>query len=385
MSSNSRRALAPRSSMRAHAQILSARVGSSAVSSTPVTRDTSSTLEMPAVSVQPASCDTVLHHNASTTTRSLQRVNYSTSTTTRTRDFILEQTSIVLIRLTVNSKSGDNPSAASSSPRSVRLILRHNYQENHEVSSTEQLDTCSPPSISSTTFKLKLKLRSMNAKFTLHNPASSSAASTGGFKRRSSEAFSDDYSTDYDTYPNVRVQPLPNDSTDPTAESRTVASSRAKRASTAHKNNNHDDDSDFDAADEKESSSLRSSPTVLFSTSLKRSERMLDPKNPEHATLIAAAPKAGSEYYDSEAEDLPGPIKDTTKPHLFRNVKWGALATDYTDPTAFPTEPELYVPPVLHQPPSSLTPPTARNSSPAASNCSPTARPSTKSTNSSSA
>jgi hypothetical protein len=76
---------------------------------------------------------------------------------------------------------------------------------------------------------------------------------------------------------------------------------------------------------------------------------MLDPQNPEHAALIAAASKAGSEYYDSDAEDLRGPVKDTTKPHLFRNVKWGPLATDYTVPTAFPTEPELYVLAILHQ------------------------------------
>lgn len=80
---------------------------------------------------------------------------------------------------------------------------------------------------------------------------------------------------------------------------------------------------------------------VLSSNVLKRSERMLDPKDPEHARLIAAATKAGSDYYDSDADELPGNVKDTSKPHLFRNVKWGSLATDYTDANAFTTEPEL--------------------------------------------
>lgn len=326
--------------MSAHAQMLSARVDSSAVSSTS-TRDTLSTLEMPASSAQPASCASVVHSNASTTTRSSQHVNYSMSTTTRSRNFIFTRTSAMLTELTEDSESGANPSVTSSFPRSVRLILRHNYQEHHEVSSPEQLDTCSPPSTSPMTFKLKL--RGMTAESVLHSPVNSSAASSGGSsgKRKSSDAFSDDYSTNNDTKSDIEIQPLLKDSTDTRGDPRTATHSRAKRARTARKDSQYDDDSMFDAADERETDSPRSSPTVLFSTSLKRSERMLDPQNPEHAILIAAAPKAGSEYYDSDAEDLPGPVKDTTKPYLFRNVKWGALATDYSDPTAFPTEPEL--------------------------------------------
>jgi hypothetical protein len=335
--------------MSAHAQMLSARVDSSPATSTSATLDTSSALKMPAPSARPASCDTVVHYNASTTTRSSQRVNYSTSTTMRSRDFIFRKTSTLLIKITEDSESGTNQNADSSFPRSVRLILRHYYQENHEVSSTEQLGTCSPPTTSPMALKLKLKLRGMTAKSVLNSPANSSAASSSGSssKRTSSEAFSDESGTNYDTDSSIEIQPLSNDSTDPTGEPRTAASSRAKRVKTAHKDRNYDDDSEFDAADEREPESPSSSPTVLFSTSLKRSERMLDPRNPEHAVLIAAAPKAGPEYYDSEAEDLPGPVKDTTKPHLFRNVKWGALATGYSDPTAFPTEPELYVPPVF--------------------------------------
>lgn len=104
------------------------------------------------------------------------------------------------------------------------------------------------------------------------------------------------------------------------------------------------DDAAFDACDEGSSPTVSpDSHHILSSNILKRSERILDPKNAEHAKLIAAAPKAGPEYYDSDADELPGNVKDTSKPHLFRNVKWGSLATDYTNPGAFSTEPELYV------------------------------------------
>ena len=74
---------------------------------------------------------------------------------------------------------------------------------------------------------------------------------------------------------------------------------------------------------------------------MKRSERMLDPKNPEHATLIASAVKAGLEYYDSDAENQPGDIKGLKKSHLFRNVSWGAYATSTANDDEFPTRPEF--------------------------------------------
>ncbi|KAF2621102.1 hypothetical protein BU25DRAFT_307008, partial [Macroventuria anomochaeta] len=80
---------------------------------------------------------------------------------------------------------------------------------------------------------------------------------------------------------------------------------------------------------------------ILSSNVLKRSERMLDPSDPGHAKLIAAATKAGSEYYDSDADELPGNVKETNKPQLFRNVRWGSLATDYSNPADFTTEPEF--------------------------------------------
>ncbi|KAH7396985.1 hypothetical protein DE146DRAFT_614697 [Phaeosphaeria sp. MPI-PUGE-AT-0046c] len=71
----------------------------------------------------------------------------------------------------------------------------------------------------------------------------------------------------------------------------------------------------------------------------KRSERILDPTNAEHAKLIAAAPKAGTEYYDSDADDVPGPIKGVSKSDLFRNVAWGSYATDMTIDADFPSRP----------------------------------------------
>jgi hypothetical protein len=64
---------------------------------------------------------------------------------------------------------------------------------------------------------------------------------------------------------------------------------------------------------------------------MKRNARILDPNNAHHTALIASASKVGNDYYDSDADDLPGKVKDTTKPDLFRNVAWGGFATDYSN------------------------------------------------------
>ncbi|KAF1352638.1 hypothetical protein EJ07DRAFT_136483, partial [Lizonia empirigonia] len=118
-----------------------------------------------------------------------------------------------------------------------------------------------------------------------------------------------------------------------------------KKAKVSHEDNDfEDDEAIFDASGEDSSPASPDNRLILSTSKLKRSERILDPSVPEHATLIAATPKAGPEYYDSDAEDLPGGVKETNKPHLFRNVKWGSLATDYSNPAAFTTEPELHVP-----------------------------------------
>ncbi|RYO44895.1 hypothetical protein AA0113_g10638 [Alternaria arborescens] len=73
---------------------------------------------------------------------------------------------------------------------------------------------------------------------------------------------------------------------------------------------------------------------------MKRLKRILDPQKTEHAVLIAAATKDGAEYYDSDASDVAGDVKDTTKPELFRNVTWGAYATSYDNDADFQAQPE---------------------------------------------
>jgi hypothetical protein len=81
---------------------------------------------------------------------------------------------------------------------------------------------------------------------------------------------------------------------------------------------------------------------LLTQPSMKRSERILDAKKSEHAQLIASATKIGADYYDSDADDLPGPNKGITKPHLFRNVAWGAYAKDTSNDADFPTHPPFF-------------------------------------------
>jgi hypothetical protein len=72
---------------------------------------------------------------------------------------------------------------------------------------------------------------------------------------------------------------------------------------------------------------------------MKRSKRILNATNPEHAQLIAAATKIGDDYYDSDKDDLPGPIKGMAKSHLFRSVTRGVYATDKSNDAEFPTSP----------------------------------------------
>jgi hypothetical protein len=72
---------------------------------------------------------------------------------------------------------------------------------------------------------------------------------------------------------------------------------------------------------------------------MKRSQRILNATNPKHAQPIAAATKIGADYYDSDKDDLPGPIKGIAKSHLFRNVIWGVYATDKSNDAEFPTSP----------------------------------------------
>ncbi|XPS69757.1 hypothetical protein M3J07_002005 [Ascochyta lentis] len=123
---------------------------------------------------------------------------------------------------------------------------------------------------------------------------------------------------------------------------KSTGSRRSKKANTACDGSGfEDDDVVLNAGDEDSSSTSPDSKLILSTNMLKRSERILDPSNPEHAKLIAATIKAGPEYYDSDMDDLPGNVKETNKPHLFRNVRWGSLATDYSNPAVFTMEPEF--------------------------------------------
>ena len=103
----------------------------------------------------------------------------------------------------------------------------------------------------------------------------------------------------------------------------------------------HNDGSkdESNAIDEPDSDNESVQNASSVHVALKRSERILDVSNDEHAKLIAAAPKVGNEYYDSDAEDIPGPIKGISKSHLFRNVSWGAYATDKSNDDDFPSRP----------------------------------------------
>ncbi|KAF2025792.1 hypothetical protein EK21DRAFT_32519, partial [Setomelanomma holmii] len=116
----------------------------------------------------------------------------------------------------------------------------------------------------------------------------------------------------------------------------------SKRQKTSHMPHNDDDEEAmFDAGHESDSDNESFEQLSLMQPTMKRSDRMLNTKNPEHAQLVANATKVGSEYYDSDADDIPGDIKGIKKSHLFRNVAWGSYATDTTNNDDFPTLPEF--------------------------------------------
>ncbi|RMZ74486.1 hypothetical protein GMOD_00003533 [Pyrenophora seminiperda CCB06] len=106
-----------------------------------------------------------------------------------------------------------------------------------------------------------------------------------------------------------------------------------------------DTDSEIDIMPRKSRAkeiSKAASPTPIIQAiapAMKRNQRMLDPTKPCHAALIAKATKAGAEYYDSDADELPGDDKDTTKRKLFCNVAWGAYTTDYSNDDEFKQSP----------------------------------------------
>ncbi|KAH7347997.1 hypothetical protein BKA66DRAFT_554510 [Pyrenochaeta sp. MPI-SDFR-AT-0127] len=117
---------------------------------------------------------------------------------------------------------------------------------------------------------------------------------------------------------------------------------KTKKMKAMHRIVTHENDAMFDAGDEAEPPDNGvCSQLSLVTPIMKRNKRILNPSNPEHAQLLGSATKIGSEYYDSDADDLPGDVKDTNKPHLFRNVRWGSYATDFDNAAEFAKEPEF--------------------------------------------
>ncbi|KAL1594816.1 hypothetical protein SLS59_008629 [Nothophoma quercina] len=232
-----------------------------------------------------------------------------------------------------------------SPPLKLLLTPRAATPENERLTFQQQIAiSSSPPNSFSSGLKLKLRGIQAALRAPVHQTDLTSARSysSSTCKRTSVEAPCDD---DFDTDSEIDIMPPPRKAVRPTVEKSAARTSsrKAKRVKITHDDSdfNDDDDAMFDPSDEDIPRLTPDNQLVLYSNVLKRSERILDPANPEHARLIAAAPKAGSEYYDSDADDLPGSVKDTNKPHLFRNVKWGSLATDHSNPTDFTTEPEF--------------------------------------------
>lgn len=129
----------------------------------------------------------------------------------------------------------------------------------------------------------------------------------------------------------------------PKRSARLTSSHKSKKSKLEHRAGKDDaDDVMYDAGhDDEGMPEIAKSQLSLITPVMKRNKRILDPSNPFHAQLIGNATKAGPEYYDSDADDLPGKVKDTSKPGLFRNVKWGKYASDYSNDAAFAKEPEF--------------------------------------------
>jgi hypothetical protein len=113
----------------------------------------------------------------------------------------------------------------------------------------------------------------------------------------------------------------------------------SKKASTKTKAT-FNKDKDGDAIMSDDDSVASEDDFILMQPSMKRKDCIVDPNNAADAALIAAATKAGADIYDSDAEDLPNTeLKGTKQKTLFRNVNWGAAASDYRDAAAFPVNP----------------------------------------------
>ncbi|KAI8942804.1 hypothetical protein NX059_000847 [Plenodomus lindquistii] len=198
---------------------------------------------------------------------------------------------------------------------------------------------------------LKLKLRCIQSALrAAPSDELSFSSPTIGSKRSAALAFThdvDDTDSELDIMPKrpLRKQTVQrvvrHVDVQPSSSASSHRSKRVKGPDEAVTTKDDDDDAMFDASNEDELSNEDAGPIFsLLTPALKRNKRILDPSYPPHAQLIANASKVGSEYYDSDA-DVPGDAKDTGKPHLFRNVKWGFYATDMSKDAEFVKEPEF--------------------------------------------
>jgi hypothetical protein len=224
--------------------------------------------------------------------------------------------------------------------------------------------TSSPSASSTTPFSLKLKLRGIQAALREYNESRSQTpsvtSSNAGVMRRKRAADEIDNMDGIDSETGfsevdqemkiaaeimMQLQAgiiFQNPSAQTKFAAPPKAPSKVKKQKINHRavDDEDHDDAMFDAGLENNSNNDVGPPLSLFTPIMKRNARILDPTNAEHATLIANATNVGSEYYDSDADDVAGHVKDTSKPHLFRNVAWGSYATDMTT-SEFPTEPEF--------------------------------------------
>jgi hypothetical protein len=149
-----------------------------------------------------------------------------------------------------------------------------------------------------------------------------------------------DGGADVDTAPEFSAPPGWAKQPKKTASKRPPATTRLTKMASAPYCDPDEEPTEMGSDEDTPSSTSINQQLSLMTPALKRSERKLDMHDPEHRRLIARATKVGSEYYDSD-EELPGNVKDTSKPHLFRNIKWGTYATDSSNDAEFTTEPEL--------------------------------------------
>jgi hypothetical protein len=223
-------------------------------------------------------------------------------------------------------------------------------REHYHATNTSILTTSTPPRHTQpqahTSPKLKLKLRlKLNESQRLDPPSPKLFSHIPMLSSRKIRSLNFNMSKEDDTDSDVELIPKRLGMRDRRVlRTRRCVDTRIKaKKYTYHDESSYEEDSVSDTQNGQKSDMSNAQQLSLMLPLMKRNQRILDPENPKHKKLIARATKVGSEYYNSDTEDQPGDVRDTTKPHLFRNVNWGTYATDETNDAEFPTRPELYV------------------------------------------